>query len=120
MQATVHVQLQLRIVGDDGTVLTDCKILGVEKSNERLEALGLSLSEFQNPAGALAAAYRHSPSGCLRQSASLVCYLRPPAVQQGKVPDRLSYRVRQCRPLQPALSPLWLPPGRQQDIQPAG
>jgi hypothetical protein len=56
----------------------------------------------------------------LRQPASLVCDLRPPAVQQGNVPDRPSYRVRQCRPLQPAFPPLWLPPGPQQDLQPPG
>jgi hypothetical protein len=45
MPAAVHVQLQLRIVGDDGTVFTDDEILRLEKSAERLEALGLSLSE---------------------------------------------------------------------------
>ena len=32
MPATVHVQLQLRIVGDDGTVLTDNEILHFRKS----------------------------------------------------------------------------------------
>ena len=45
MPAAVHVQLQLRIVGDDGTVFTDNEILRLEKSDHRLEALGLSISE---------------------------------------------------------------------------
>jgi hypothetical protein len=41
----VQVQLQLRIVGNDGTVLTDAEILRLDKSDERLETLGLSLAE---------------------------------------------------------------------------
>ena len=45
MPATVHVQLQLRIVGDDGTELTDYEILRLKRSGKRLEALGLSLSK---------------------------------------------------------------------------
>ena len=45
MPAAVHVHLQLRIVGDDGTVFTDCEILHLEKSDHRLEAVGLSISE---------------------------------------------------------------------------
>jgi hypothetical protein len=45
MPVAVHVQLLLRIVGDDGTVFTDSEILRLEKSDHRLEALGLSISE---------------------------------------------------------------------------
>jgi hypothetical protein len=45
MPATVHVQLQLWIVGDDGTELTDYEILRLKRSGKRLEALGLSLSK---------------------------------------------------------------------------
>ena len=45
MPAAVHVHPQLRIVGDDGTVFTDCEILRLEKSDHRLEAVGLSISE---------------------------------------------------------------------------
>ena len=45
MPATVYVQLQLRIVGDDGTELTDYEILRLKRSGKRLEALGLSLSK---------------------------------------------------------------------------
>jgi hypothetical protein len=43
MPAAVH--LQLRIVGDDGTVFTDKEILCLGKSSERLEAFGLSFRE---------------------------------------------------------------------------
>jgi hypothetical protein len=45
MPAAVHVQLQLRIVSDDGTVFTDSEILRPEKSAEWLGTLGLSLRE---------------------------------------------------------------------------
>jgi hypothetical protein len=45
MPTAGHVHLQLRIVGDDGTVFTDSEILRLEKSDHQLEALGLSISE---------------------------------------------------------------------------
>ena len=45
MPTAVHVHLQLRIVGDDGTVFTDSEILHLEKSDHRLEAVGLSIGE---------------------------------------------------------------------------
>ena len=45
MPSAVHVHLQLRIVGDDGTVFTDSEILHLEKSDHRLEAVGLSISD---------------------------------------------------------------------------
>ena len=48
MPAAVHVHLQLRIVGDDGTVFTDSEILRLEKSDHRLEAVGLSISESKS------------------------------------------------------------------------
>jgi len=37
MPAAVHVHLQLRIVGDDGTIFTDSEILRLEKSDHRRE-----------------------------------------------------------------------------------
>jgi len=45
MPWVVHVHLQLRIVGDDGTVFTDSEIPRLEKSDHRLGAVGLSISE---------------------------------------------------------------------------
>src|SRR3954454_2942485 len=45
MPTAVHVHLQLRIVGDDGTVFTGSEILRIEKSDHHLEAIGLSISE---------------------------------------------------------------------------
>src|ERR671921_2136161 len=48
MPTAVHVHLQLRIVGDDGTVFTDSEILRLEKSDHRPEAVGLSISESKS------------------------------------------------------------------------
>lgn len=49
MPTVVHVHLQLRIVGDDGTVFTDSEILRLEKRDNRLEAVGLSIDESKSP-----------------------------------------------------------------------
>jgi hypothetical protein len=48
MSAAVHIHLQLRIIGDDGTVFTDCEILRLVKSHHQLEAVGLSISESKS------------------------------------------------------------------------
>src|SRR4051812_22843010 len=48
MSSAVHVHLQLRIVGDDGTVFTDCEILRLVKSHHQLEAVGLSIGESKS------------------------------------------------------------------------
>jgi hypothetical protein len=48
MPSAVHVHLQLRIVGDDGTVFTDCEILRLVESHHQLEAVGLSIDESKS------------------------------------------------------------------------
>ena len=48
MPSAVHVHLQLRIVGDDGTVFMDCEILRLVKSHHQLEAVGLSIGESKS------------------------------------------------------------------------
>jgi hypothetical protein len=41
----MRVQIQLRIVGDDGHVISEDEILHLDKGNDRLEGIGLSLDE---------------------------------------------------------------------------
>jgi hypothetical protein len=41
MPLTLRVELQLRIVSDDDTVIRDEVILRIDKSDDRLEAIGL-------------------------------------------------------------------------------
>jgi hypothetical protein len=48
MPSAVHVHLQLRIVGDDGTVFIDCEILRLVKSNHQLEAVALLIGESKS------------------------------------------------------------------------
>ena len=67
MPAAVHVHLQLRIVGDDGTVFTDSEILRLEKSGWKLLACR---SARANPCRS-ACSSRSSPPR-LRQPAPLL------------------------------------------------
>lgn len=41
----MRVELHLRLVGDDGTVLTDDAVLHLDRTAEELAAVGLSLAE---------------------------------------------------------------------------
>ena len=41
MLSTLRVQLQLRIVSDDDTIIRDEVILQLDKSDDRIEAVGL-------------------------------------------------------------------------------
>src|SRR4051794_20025359 len=110
MPAAVH--LQLRIIGDDGTVFTDNKILRLEKSGSKpLASRSARAKPCRNAFNSSSSQPRRLPM--LIGTAAV----RPPAVRHGNVPDRLSHCVRHCRPLQPALSPLWLPTSGQQDLQ---
>ena len=42
---SMRIEIQLRIVGDDDSVISVDKVLHLDKSDDRLEAVGLSLSE---------------------------------------------------------------------------
>ena len=53
MPSTLRVQLQLRIVSDDDTVIRDEVILQLDKSGDRLEAIGLCLEDSKDLLGRL-------------------------------------------------------------------
>ena len=53
MPSTLRVELQLRIVSDDDTVIRDEVILQLDKSDDRLEAVGLCLEESKDLLGRL-------------------------------------------------------------------
>ena len=53
MPSTLRFQLQLRIVSDDDTVIRDEVILQLDKSDDRLEAVGLCLKELEDLLGRL-------------------------------------------------------------------
>src|SRR3954453_4888554 len=53
MPSTLRVQLQLRIVSDDDAVIRDEVILELDKSNDRLETVGLCLKDSKDLLGRL-------------------------------------------------------------------
>jgi hypothetical protein len=53
MPSNLRVQLQLRIVSDDETVIRDEVILQLDKSGDRLEAIGLCLKDSKDLLGRL-------------------------------------------------------------------
>src|SRR3954453_9947819 len=53
MPSTLRVQLQLRIVSDDDAVIRDEVILELDKSNDRLDAVGLCLKDSKDLLGRL-------------------------------------------------------------------
>jgi hypothetical protein len=53
MPSTLRVQLQLRIVSDDDTVIRDEVILQLAKSDDRIEAVGLCLEDSKDLLGRL-------------------------------------------------------------------
>jgi len=53
MPSTLRVQLQLRIVSDDDTVIRDEVILQLDKSSDRLETVGLCLEDSKGLLGRL-------------------------------------------------------------------
>ncbi len=68
MPSTLRVQLQLRIVSDDDTVIRDEVILQLDKSDDRLEAVGLCLKDSKDLLGRL----QHAVVEAQRASSGLV------------------------------------------------
>src|SRR3954471_11257231 len=62
MPSSLRVQLQLRIVSDDDTVIRDEVILELDKSNDRLEAIGLCLEDPKDLLGRLQHAVVEAPA----------------------------------------------------------
>jgi hypothetical protein len=89
----VRVQLQLRIVSDDDTVIRDEVILQLDKSDE---ASRRSTCAWRNPgicsdgSSTLWSTPRRLPTS----PAPLLLRLRTPPARQGTVPDRLPHRGR--------------------------
>ena len=69
----MRFEVKLRVVADDGAVIEDCEILALDKANDRIEAIGLSLGEAKSLLGRLLhtlVGYTANPSG-----AQVVAYL---------------------------------------------
>ena len=115
----MRVQIQLRIVSDDETVLSDDVIACFDKGDDQLEEIGLSLDQAKT---VLASAQVNLVAA---QAASFLarhrCCERCGRHLQRKGRCRLLFRTAfgTIPPGQPTGSPLRLPARRQQDLQPA-
>ena len=115
----MRIEIQLRIVGDDDSVISVDKVLHLDKSDDRLEAVGLSLGEAK---AALAGIQERVVTA---QAASFLdrhrcCSSAVGPAEQGTGPDPVPYRLWHHPAEQSALSPLPLPAYGEQDLQPAG
>src|SRR5687767_1964811 len=109
MPSTLRVELQLRLVSDDDTVIRDEVILQLDKSGDRLEAIGLCLEDSKDLLGRLQHAVVEAQAAAYvnRYRCCSACRLRG----KGQYPIVFPHRVRPCSARKPALLPLSLPPG---------
>ena len=96
------------------------EILRLDKTSDRLEAVGLSLAEAKTLLADLQNRLVAAQAGLLRRPPPPLPRLRPAPAEQGIRDHRLPHRLRRRPAGQPALFPLPLPSrGRQEDLQPA-
>jgi hypothetical protein len=111
----MRIQIQLRIVGDDSSVISEGEILHLDKGDDRLEVVGLAFDE----AKAILAGIQGGV--VTAQAASFLARHRScdlcgsPLLSKA---DSVSHRLRHHRTVQSALSPLPLPAQGGQDFQP--
>ena len=114
----MRIQIQLRIVGDDSSVISEGEILHLEKGDDRLEVIGLAIDEAKailagiqgGVVTAQVASFLARQRSC-DLCGSLLLSKRP---GQNPVPHRLRHHCA----AQPALSSLRLPAQGGQDLQP--
>jgi hypothetical protein len=111
----MRIQIQLRIVADDNSVISEGEILHLDKGDDRLEVIGLSFDEAK---AALAGIQGRVVTA---QAASFLARHRScdlcgsPLLSKA---DPVPYCLRHHRAVQSALSPLRLPARGGQDLQP--
>src|SRR3954453_10505535 len=113
---SMRIQIQLRIVADDDSVISEGEILHFDKGDDRLEVIGLSLDEAKAALAGIqgrvvtaqAVSFLARHRSCDLCGSPLLSKAHP-----------LPHRVRHRAAPQPALSSLWLPTHRRQDLQPA-
>src|SRR3954454_19647446 len=76
MPSTLRVELQLRIISDDDTVIRDEVILQLGKSDDRLETVGLCLEDSKDLLGWLQHAEAQAAAYVNRHRCCSACRLR--------------------------------------------
>jgi hypothetical protein len=114
---SMRIEIQLRIVADDDSVISEGQILHFDKGDDRLEVIGLSFDEAK-------AALAGIQGGVVTaQAASFLARHRScdlcGSLLLSKGPGPLPYGLRHHRADQSAFSPLPVPAWDDQDLQPA-
>src|SRR5688572_24616692 len=114
----MRVQIQVRIVSDDDTVLSEDVIACFDKGDDQLEEIGLSLEQAKTVlAGAQVSLVAAQATSFLTRASRLRAVWSAPS-EQRTLSLSVPHRVRHHPPGQPTRSPLRLPAGSEQDLQP--
>jgi hypothetical protein len=98
MPSTVRVQLQLRIVSDDDTMIRDEVILQLDKSGDRLETIGLCLEDSKDLLGRLqhavveAQAARPTSTGIAAAPPAAAVYVARDSTRSSSAPCSAMFR----------------------------
>ena len=115
----MRVEIQLRIVGDDGTVISDEEVLRLDKAGDRLEAVGLSLAEAKTLLADVQDRMVAAQAGSLCGPAPPLPRLRPAAARARALTDRLPHGLRRSSGCaSPRLHPLRLPAAEAKTFSP--
>jgi hypothetical protein len=113
----MRIQIQLRIIADDNSVISEGEILHFDKGDDRLEVIGLSFDDAKAALAGIQAGVvtAQAASFLARHRSCDLCGSR----LLSKGPDPVPYCLRHHRAVQSALSSLPLPARGGQDRQPA-
>jgi hypothetical protein len=102
----MRIEIQLRIIADDNSVISEGEILHLDKGDDRLEVIGLAFDEAKAVLAGIQAGVvtAQAASFLARHRCCDLCGSRLLSKA-----DPVPYRLRHHRAVQPALSPLSLP-----------
>src|SRR3954447_25561984 len=103
----MRIEIQLRIIADDNSVISEGEILHLDKGDDRLEAIGLSFDDAKAVLAGIQGGVvtAQAASFLARHRSCDLCG----SLLLSKGPDMLPYGLRHLRAAQSALSPLPLP-----------
>src|SRR4051794_6481130 len=109
---SMRIEIQLRIVGDDDSVISVDKVLHLDKSDDRLEAVGLSLNIVTVwVPGRSCRTARSRWSDCSSWLATRYRSLRPMAMDLPTMTSKLRFLSYQFRTYPPSMPTMTVPCG---------
>jgi hypothetical protein len=109
----MRIEIQLRIVADDNSVISDGEIVHFDKSDDQLEVIGLSFDEAKAALASIQGGTAQAASFLARHRSCDLCG----SLLLSKA-DPVPHRLRHHRAVQSAFSSLLLPARGGQDLQP--